>query len=148
MELKDLFAAHVAAALAHRIERPDVIATRAYDLADALLRERGRRDDSTSGRRSEWFEDEEAVLQAPDLVEDDSMPGDEFFRPFAGLLDEPTPVSEREGLEVDPAWLDRDNEPRWEAEKWVSAGPPTSDKPGLKRTVPGAADSDKTRKQA
>lgn len=146
MDLKDLFAAHVAAALAHRIERTDVIATRAYDLADAMLRERGR--------RARSLEDEDGSLDASERADDDSMPGDEFFRPFHGLLDEPAPVSEREGLEVDPAWLDRDNDPRWEAEKWLDvsspAAGPSSEKPGLKRTVPGASESesDKTRKQA
>ena len=87
MDLKDLFAAHVAAALAHRIEWPDVIATRAYDLADALLRERARRSPSN---------DEELLRGAPLDAFDDGVPDDEFFRFTAGLLDEPAPLSDRE----------------------------------------------------
>jgi hypothetical protein len=149
MDLKDLFAAHVAAGLAHRIERPDVIANRAYELADAMLRERARRTrrdaeehvDFESAEAFEW------VSPAEGLWSDDSMPDEDFFRPSQGLLDEPAPWSDREGLELDPSWLDRENDPRWELEpKW--AAPPPSERPGLRRIAPSVVDDEKKRRPA
>lgn len=129
MDLKDLFAAHVAAALAHRVERSDIIASRAYDLAEAMLRERARRAPV------------EDVLAEPDLVDafEDGVPNEEFFA-APGLLDEPAPWSDREGMELDPAWLDRDNDPRWEADPKWSAPAGAVVRPGLaKATRPDAA---------
>jgi hypothetical protein len=139
MDLKDLFAAHVAAALAHRIERPDVIATRAYDLADAMLRERARRSPSN---------DEEMLRGAPLDAFDDGVPDDEFFRFTAGLLDEPAPLSDREAMELDPSWLDRENDPQWEVEpKWSPSETPV-ERPGLKRTTPVLEADEKKRRPA
>ena len=141
MDLKDLFAAHVAAALAHRIERPDVIATRSYDLADALLRERARRSPSN---------DEEMLRGAPLDAFDDGVPDDEFFRFTAGLLDEPAPLSDREGMELDPSWIDRENDPHWEVEpKWsASSAEAPVERPGLKRTTPVIEVDEKKRRPA
>ncbi|MBK6513442.1 MAG: hypothetical protein IPG04_04770 [Polyangiaceae bacterium] len=136
MDLKDLFAAHVAAALASKPDRPDVIAARAYELAEALLRERVRRAPSD--------DDELFVSERADGIGEE-VPDDELFRSGSGLLDEPAPWRDREGLEVDPSWLDRDGDPRWEVEpKWG----PGSDRPGLARTLPAAAEDDKKRRPA
>lgn len=135
MDLKDFFAAHVAAALAHRIERADVIANRAYELADALLRERGRR---TKGDLEDFDDGHEVESLDPF---DDAMPDEDFFRPTLGLLDEPAPFSEREGFELDPSWLERQDDPRWEVEpKWgpvaASSAAGAAERPGLARTAP------------
>lgn len=127
MDLKDLFAAHVAAALATRPDRPDVIAARAYELAEALLRERARRAPT---------EDDELFVSERLGDVGEEVPDEEFFRAGVGLLDQPAPYSEREGLELDPAWLERDGDPRWEAEPKWAPGPP-SERPGLARTLPG-----------
>ncbi len=123
MHLKDYFAAHLAAALAHRVERPEVIAARAYELADALIRERSR------------VENEEREAFLHDVYADDIDAEDEraFFE-MRGLLDEPAPLSESEGFEVNPAWLDRDIDARLDAEPhWQ---PATVERPGLARTAP------------
>lgn len=147
MDLKDVFAVHFAAALAQRIERADVIASRAYDLADALLRERARRVTAVD------VEDHSlADLSDSDDVE---MPDEEFFRASAGLLDEPAPWSDREGVELDASWLDRENDPRWEVEPKLSfelskehSDKPVSDKPGLARTAPPAVVDEQKRRPA
>lgn len=150
MDLKDAFAVHFAAALAQRIERSDVIASRAYDLADALLRERARRTT-------------DADLQDHSLADlsgadDMDMPDEEFFRSSAGLLDEPAPWSDREGLELDASWLDRDNDPKWEVEPKLAfatskdsrtqSDKSVLDKPGLARTAPPAIVDDQKRRPA
>ncbi|NUP11444.1 MAG: hypothetical protein HOW73_35815 [Polyangiaceae bacterium] len=135
MDLKDLFAAHVAAALASRVERPDVIASRAYDLAEALLRERARRSPDA---------DDELVAADPAEDLDDGMPDESFFQ-TQGLLDEPAPFSDREGMELPPSWLERDD-PKWEVEpKWSA---PVSERPGLRRTTPIQAEEEKKRRPA
>ncbi len=132
MHLRDYFAAQVAAALVHRVERPEAIASRAYELAEALLRERARRQDA---------EDDAFYERVIEAEEDE---GSSFA---GGLLDEPAPLSERERDEIDPRWFDRDTsvqlelEPRWNAS-------PGSDRPGLARTAPAAAIDDKLKKHA
>lgn len=142
MDLKDLFAAHVAAALAHRIDRPDVIATRAYDLADAMVRERARRAPAS----------EAGTMGSPIPYDafDDGMPDEDYFRFTSGLLDEPAPMSDREGMELDPSWMDHENEPSWEVEpKWgPSAADTPSERPGLKRTTPVLEVDEKKRRPA
>ena len=82
MDLRDYFAAHVAAALAHRMERPEGIASRAYDMADALVRERVRRPAAPSA----WGDE----LPPEAFMDDDDARG--YAR--SGLLDEPAPISE------------------------------------------------------
>lgn len=135
MHLKDYFAAHFAAALADRIERPDAIAARAYELAEAMLRERGFRE----------REQDQAFLDHAYREQDE--PEETVYFESPGLLDEPAPLSESEGFEVDPAWLDRDIDPRWELEpRWQPAA--IVERPGLARTTPVIAEPEKTRKPA
>lgn len=138
MDLKDLFAAHVAGALAARSERPPrEIAARAYDLAEALLAERQRRLDRV--------EQEESFIRYDFAAEEASLW-------HVGLLDEPAPYSESERDELPASWLDREQEPAWDAEpKWAPVASPAStatddtnvardlrrsDRPGLARTQP------------
>jgi hypothetical protein len=136
MHLKDYFAAHLAAALAHRVERPEVIAARAYQLADALMRERARGEN-----------DEHESFLATAYGENDDLEDERAYFEARGLLDEPAPLSESEGFEVNPAWLDRDIDARLDMEPhWQPA--PVSERPGLKRTAPLAAEADKTKKLA
>jgi hypothetical protein len=124
MELRDFFAAHLAAALAHRVERPEAIAARAYELADALVAERAKRYGAWDGPLEEGDVDPYFAAQ------------DSFFH-AEGLLDEPAPLSERDE-ELSPALFDRDIDPGWEAEpKWEE--PPRSERPGLARTTPVTA---------
>jgi hypothetical protein len=147
MELRDFFAAHVAAALSHRVERPDAIAERAYDLADALLRERRRRAPAPGAPLSfAWSVDEEPGSE--DLADED------LFQRAGGLLDEPAPISERDE-EIAAALADYDDDPRWQEPKWHSMvdavqtelfSDPGADRPGLRRTTPPAAE--KRRHQA
>jgi hypothetical protein len=151
MMLRDLFAAHVAAALAHRVDRPEAIAARAYDLADAMMTERARRMDP-----AELDADAGAPIALdPDDLDLESAPANQAFA-RTGLLDEPAPVSEREdeplfaGVqgELDPAWLERDFDPRWEAEPHWGNKPPGSERPGLARTQVPAVQDDKRKSQA
>ncbi|MFO0550074.1 MAG: hypothetical protein U0271_16885 [Polyangiaceae bacterium] len=137
MDLKDLFAAHVAGALAARTERPPrELAARAYDLAEALVVERQRRIDR--------IEAEESSIRYDFAAEEASLW-------HVGLLDEPAPYSESERDELPASWLDKEQEPAWDAEpKWApdasvaaeeeSAKPELrrSDRPGLARTQPEA----------
>jgi hypothetical protein len=140
MHLKDYFAAHLAAALAHRVERPEVIAARAYELADALIRERSRVEN----------EEREAFLHevyADEIdAEDERMFFEQHGFEMRGLLDEPAPLSESEGFEVNPAWLDRDIDARLDVEPHWQPG--AVERPGLARTAPLAAEDQKTKKQA
>src|SRR5688572_6680167 len=110
LSLRDLFAAHVAATLATRVDSADTLAAKAYDLADALLRERARREPD---------EERAAIVEAPPL----SLGVDELDDPPAWLdialaqrgaafLDEPPPPSERDD-EPDPRWLERESS-TWE----------------------------------
>ncbi len=139
--LRDLFAAHVAASLVTRVDSSRAIAEKAYDLADALLRERERRAEN------------EAELAMHDANE--AMPTPEpawldFELGLRGtaLLDEPTPTSER-GEEPDARWIEReDRDPESYDPRWARGSPaPPSDpltgaKPGLARTTPAAASAE------
>jgi hypothetical protein len=128
MQLRDFFAAHFAAALAHRVDRPETIAARAYQLADALVEERAK-------NRGAFGDALEEADIDPYFAEQDR-----FFH-AEGLLDEPAPISERED-ELSPALFDRDIDPTWEAEpKWEE--PPRSERPGLARTAPAALEPQK-----
>ncbi|HEY4118016.1 MAG TPA: hypothetical protein VGM56_09180 [Byssovorax sp.] len=85
-DLRDWFAAHVAAALAAEQRLgPRVLAARAYDIADALLAERGARLEADLADARERGHDE--ALEA------------------AGLLDEAAPMEESDD-ELDPSWLE------------------------------------------
>lgn len=68
MDLRDRFAASLAAALVDAFSEPDEIARRAYELAEAMIRERARRIDHDEARHSA-----PALLDAPmpDLEEDE-----------------------------------------------------------------------------
>ena len=125
MELRDYFAAHMAAALAHKMERPETIAARAYDLADALARERVRRP------AAEMLADDELPPEA--YFEDDAR----FFQP--GLLDEPAPMTERD----DDAWLELADGAAWAADAKPIVDVRASDRPGLARTAPLAEEKQK-----
>jgi hypothetical protein len=142
MHLRDFFAAQFAVALTSnppRLEGPRLdgdaaLARRAYDLADAMLRE----------RRLRGHADEEALLSMQELVGQPSEEDEAFFLGSdEKLLDEPAPLSEREE-ELDPLWESLRHDPAWESEpKW---GPPLtttttlSERPGLARTVPEPLD--------
>lgn len=138
MHLRDTFAAHVAAALAARIDRPEHIAVRAYDIAEALVLERARRGHGDVDGEGAYEPEEFAALERAAA---------EARWTGAALLDEPMPMSERDE-EVDPAWADLAAEsPQGEPDpKW---GPlfETTKKPGLKRTTPPAVE-DLLRKKA
>ena len=140
LSLRDLFAAHVAASLATRVDTADAIAVKSYDLADAMLRERARR-----GRA------EAAGAHLAELVDDEPSWLDfELGARGSMLLDEPAPMSERDE-EPDPRWLEREDrdpnsyDPRWDAEPVVV--PPPSQRPGLARTVAGERASEAQRKE-
>jgi hypothetical protein len=128
MDLRDYFAAHVAASLADRMERPEGIAARAYDLADALMKERVRRPAS----QSMWS----------DELPPEAFMGDDA-RGFArtGLLDEPAPISERD---LDLSVLEHDAPAEWDAKPIVDVR--ASERPGLARTVATPTDDGKLKK--
>lgn len=134
LSLRDLFAAHVAASLATRVDTADAIAVKSYDLADAMLRERARR------VRAEAADAQLAAL-VDDADDEPSWLDFELGARGALLLDEPAPMSERDD-EPDPRWLEREDrdpnsyDPRWDAEPVVV--PPASARPGLARTAPAA----------
>lgn len=138
MDLRDFFAAHLAAALAHRVDRPAAIAARAYELADALLVERARGLVSYGEPITEEDVDSYFAEQGPDLS---TLAASEvFFRP-EGLLDEPAPLEENDD-ELDAAYLEPSYDPRWEVEpRWEE--PPRSERPGLARTTPVVPDAKK-----
>lgn len=139
LSLRDLFAAHVAASLATRVDTADAIAAKSYDLADALLRERRRRPAEAS-RAIAALEEE--------LDDEPSWLDFELAARGSALLDEPAPVSERDE-EPDARWIAREDrdpssyDPRWDAAPVVTpdgapgAGP-ASVRPGLARTAPSA----------
>lgn len=138
MELRDYFAAHVAAALAQKMERPETIAARAYDLADALVRERVRRPlelGLESELPPEAFFDDDARFFQPDAIEP-------HFAEI-GLLDEPAPMSERDD---EPSWMERADRPEWEADAKPVLDVRPSERPGLARTAPQIAAEEKLRK--
>ena len=138
IELRDFFAAHVAAALSARGDEVDDIARQAYDSAEALLRERAFRQE-----RSLVARDNEDSVDATE-----GWGAHDFER--AGLLDEPAPLSERE---IDPSWDDRDVarweiEPRWEAAASADPDEPSSERPGIRSTRPSAPAEDKRHRSA
>lgn len=141
IELRDFFAAHALRALLAEGGSPDEIAWRAYDLADALVRERARR-----GAGHDEV-DLAAEAEGDDVPAWAEPPGD-FER--AGLLDEPAPMSERDP-DLDPSWADHEFDPRWEVEpRWDdrAADAPGSDRPGLRSTRPAAPNEDKRHRSA
>lgn len=135
MRLMDFFAAQVGAALASRAdhatkETAQQIARRAYDIAEAMLRERTIRGlGDAEGEGAIEPEEVERVMSSDEIR----------FYESAGehLLDEPMPLEDED---LDPHWQSLANDPAWEADpKW---GPPfsaekrDSDRPGLARTTP------------
>lgn len=140
MDLRDLFAAHLAAALAHRVDRPAAIAARAYELADALLVERARGLVAYGEGQPLSDEDLEPFFAEQDGPISDYPRDESFFRP-EGLLDEPAPIEESEE-ELEAAYYDPNYDPRWDVEpKWEE--PPRSERPGLARTAPVIAEPKK-----
>lgn len=139
MHLRDTFAAHVAAALATRVERPERIAIRAYEIAEAMLLERAR--------RGHGDVEGEGGYEAEEFAELDRLASEGYFNTPTSLLDEPMPMSERE--DVDPAWADLASEsPAHEADpKWGPLFDAVA-KPGLKRTAPPATVDELLRKKA
>ncbi len=129
MDLRDYFAAHVAAALAHRMERPEGIASRAYDMADALVRERVRRPAAPSA----WGDE----LPPEAFMDDDDARG--YAR--SGLLDEPAPISERD---LDLSYVEHDAPSDWEAKPIIDVRP--GERPGLARTTAATTDDGKLKK--
>lgn len=140
--LRDRFAAQIAAALVHRSENAEEVAQRAYDIADALMRERERRRDH---------------LAAETLVALEALP--EPFREYTAgfdavhLLDEPAPPPERDDDELhelmaraeDRTFNLHDQDPPWRAMFSSEGEPlgldpdaevPASPRPGLRRTTP------------
>ncbi len=153
LSLRDLFAAHVAASLATRVDTADAIAAKSYDLADALLRERGKRPGGVAVGVAASLEEREADDAEPSWLDF------ELGARGSALLDEPAPVSERDD-EPDARWIAREDrdpnsyDPRWEAEPVVTptSGGPVSVRPGLARTAPprdeAAADPQRKEKTA
>lgn len=145
LSLRDLFAAHVAGSLATRVDTADAIAVRAYDLADAMLRERARRAPAASLAQGDVLLAEELEIDGAD--EEPAWLDFELGARGATLLDEPAPVSERDD-EPDPRWIEREErdpnsyDPRWEAEPVALPGssapssPRGVERPGLARTAP------------
>jgi hypothetical protein len=141
LSLRDLFAAHIAASLATRVDTAEAIAGRSYDLAEAMLRERARRG-RDSGPAIAGDELLTLTSDAAGAAAEPSWLDFELGARGGALLDEPAPVSERDD-EPDPRWLDREErdptsyDPRWDAEPVVV--PPASARPGLARTGPSTA---------
>jgi hypothetical protein len=86
MDLRDKFAAQIAAALAGALSDPVQIARRSYDFAEALVAERARRIDA---------DEAQAIADA---------------FPFGAIESEFNPD------ELDPEWLERQYDPTWDAE--------------------------------
>ncbi len=134
MRLLDLFAAQVGAALASRSESAtretsQQIARRAYDVAEAMLRERAIRGYGDA--------EGEGALEAEELERTMSPEEVRFYDSAEHLLDEPAPLEDED---LDPHWQSLADDPTWEADpKW---GPPfssekrDSERPGLARTTP------------
>jgi hypothetical protein len=120
LDLRDELAAVVAATMVDRqgssprAERPDVVARRAYDLADALLRERAGRERATFGSEPEWglVESTEPRLETP---------------------------PHHPSWEVEPRWSDRDR-----ARLQARLAEHRHDGPGLASTRPDADGDERT----
>jgi hypothetical protein len=136
MDLRDQFAVHIAAALVGALTDPELIAQRAYDLAEAMIAERDRRID---------LDEQRAIA---------SEPSDEASEPppleyHAALLDEPAPIHEDEDDEppYDPTW---DLEPAVTPDvSRLHAEAADKSRPGLARTQaePSAEAVDEARQQ-
>jgi hypothetical protein len=123
MDLRDRFAVHFAAALADVFPEPEEIARRAYDLAEALLRERAHRIDH----------DEQAALL-------------DEHRAATILLDEPMPELDEEELDLEPPY-----DPSWDLEDRLASEPAHASRPpgpGLARTAPEAAETERKERSA
>lgn len=141
MDLRDRFAIEFAAALTSRLDPASEIAARAYDLAEAMLRERSRRIDAD--------ERDAIAMEAPAS----HLPS------VIRLLDVPAEMEELEDREdedlieatsdIDPRWLEPEVEPSWDLDpRWREPRPeaaagPVSPRPGLKRTQPPLAEPEK-----
>jgi len=150
-DLRDYFAAQLAAVLARDRVDSRQIAADAYDLAEALVDERVRRD----RLRRAWSDEAPVIdtdLEAWLVAQETKV----------GLLDEPTPLSEaveddwdseddgaaRADDEPIPAsWADRELAPRWEQEERWGPSDPSADgsRPGLASTRPEAQPQKKER---
>jgi hypothetical protein len=168
MDLRDRFASHFAAALVDAFSDPERVAAQAYDLAEAMLRERARRIDAEEGAAIA-FEPHQVsfpLSYPPAYLVDDGgmmvtleappMYAEEAYA-HAALLDDPEPMDpESESMEYDdelehdddaiPDWLEASDDPRWELEErfpMVAEAQPrrVSSRPpgpGLARTEPAA----------
>jgi hypothetical protein len=133
--LRDLFAAHVAGSLATRVDSSRSIAEKAYDLADALLRERERRAENEAETAMREANEEMPAAEPAWLDFELGLRG-------TALLDEPMPASER-GDEPDARWIEREDrdpesyDPRWARGSVIPPAPqPRPEGPGLARTAP------------
>lgn len=125
MDLRDRFAAHVAAALAATLADPGELARRAYDVAEAMIAERARRIDA-----------DEARAISGDVARSWRPPAEPSFH--GALLDEPIGYDE----ELDPSWDEPPYDPSWDVEeRWSAEAPAQASSrppgPGLARTGPG-----------
>ena len=128
MDLRDRFAAHFAAALAHAFADAGEIARRAYDLAEAMLSERELRIDA---------EERSAIEMEPN-----AEPLDAFLERL-----DPEAFGDEE---LSPSWLDPPYDPSWDLDpKWSAEPPPAASSrppgPGLTRTQPEEGDDRKER---
>lgn len=122
MDIRDQFAMRFAAALVGALSDPDLIARRSYDLAEAMLAERGRRMPTT--------EESAIAAEPPPSIEDWAL------ERHSMLLDEPAPyVEDEDEPPYDPTW---DLEPPAKSE--TVAGPSDKERPGLARTQPEPAE--------
>ena len=144
MDLRDRFAAQFAAALVDAFADAGDVARRAYDLAEAMLKERARRIDA---------DESQAVA-----IERRSVRPEAPLSYHHPLLDEPEPMMEADpgyDDDLDPSWLEPPYDPAWDLDphgeeplpknatvKTLSERPPG---PGLARTRP--EDEEQERKE-
>jgi hypothetical protein len=125
MDLRDQFAAHFAAALVDAFADAGQVARRAYDLAEAMMVERGRRIDGEG--RSETL-----LPPVPRALLDEPV-----LEPDPGYDDE-----------VDPSWLEPPYDPSWDLEtRWNADPSPRVPGPGLARTTPEQAEGDERKER-
>jgi hypothetical protein len=132
MDLRDQFAVHFAASLVDAFSEPEQVARRAYDLAEAMLAERGKRVDA---------DEEHAISLEPRRESIAALSAPPEHR--SALLDEPYPMIDPDEEPLDPSLLEPpydpswDVEPRWSAEPSPSRPPaPESARPGLAKAQP------------